>query len=192
MHKQKLEYYINQGLSQRQIAQRENMSQTGVRYWLSKYNIKTESDRRGWTDEQLIEAVKSSSYISDVIKKLGLTIRPGNYDTVNRYIKKLNLDKSHFLGNSSANRRGGPKKIDDSLIFVEDSAHSRWLVKKRIIDLKLLPYECSECELAEWMGKHIVLILDHINGRNNDNRINNLRLLCPNCNSQQPTFCRKN
>jgi 5-methylcytosine-specific restriction endonuclease McrA len=43
-----------------------------------------------------------------------------------------------------------------------------------------------------WNGIPLVLVLDHINGKNNDNRQNNLRLLCPNCNSQQSTFAGKN
>jgi hypothetical protein len=43
-----------------------------------------------------------------------------------------------------------------------------------------------------WLGKPLVLILDHINGKHNDHRLVNLRLLCPNCNSQQPTFAGKN
>jgi 5-methylcytosine-specific restriction endonuclease McrA len=43
-----------------------------------------------------------------------------------------------------------------------------------------------------WNGKQLVLILDHINGINNDNRLENLRLLCPNCNSQTPTFAGRN
>ena len=52
--------------------------------------------------------------------------------------------------------------------------------------------KCEKCGLTEWMGKPIVLQLDHINGDNRDNRIENLRLLCPNCHSQTETFCRKN
>lgn len=192
MDRQKLQNYINQGLSQRQIAEKESISQTGLRYWLNKYNIKPNNQKRGWTDKQLIEAVRDSFYISDVIKKLGLTVRPGNYETVKRYIKKHNLNTSHFLGNGSKNRRGGPVKIDESLIFVKDSTYSRALAKDRIIKLGLLPYKCAKCDLTEWNGKKIILVLDHINGKNNDHRIANLRLLCPNCNSQEPTFCRKN
>ena len=192
MDKQKLQDYIDQGLTQRQIAKIENISQTGLRYWLSKYNIKTKSNKRRWTDEQLIEYINESQYMSDVIKKLGLAVRPGNYETLNKYTKKLNLDTSHFLGNSRKNKRGGPKEIENSLIFIENSLYSRGLAKSRILKYNLLNKKCSICGLTEWQGKTIVLVLDHINGKNNDHRLINLRLLCPNCNSQQPTFCRKN
>ena len=65
-------------------------------------------------------------------------------------------------------------------------------MKKRIIESKLLDYNCNICsEGPTWRGKTLVLQLDHINGINNDNRIENLRFLCPNCHSQTDTFCGK-
>lgn len=185
MDKTKLQNYIIQGLSQRQIAEKENISQTGLRYWLKKYNIKTAKDKRVWDDKQLIASVASSKYMSDVIIKLGLTVRPGNYETLRKHIKRLDLDTSHFIGNSSQNKRGGPKEIANEKVFVKDSIHSRSLVKSRIIKYRLLDYECNICELTEWNGKRLVLVLDHINGINNDHRLQNLRFLCPNCHSQQ-------
>jgi hypothetical protein len=66
-------------------------------------------------------------------------------------------------------------------------------LKKRLIRAGLLVNCCSVCGLRpEWQGQLLVMILDHINGDRSDNRIENLRLLCPNCNSQQPTFAGKN
>ena len=64
-------------------------------------------------------------------------------------------------------------------------------LKAKMQKAGLLINKCAICGLAsKWQNKKLVLILDHINGINNDNRQENLRLLCPNCNSQQPTFCR--
>ena len=65
-------------------------------------------------------------------------------------------------------------------------------LKKRILRAGLLKNECYICGLKEWLNKPIVLQLDHINGNNKDNRIENLRLLCPNCHSQTSTWCGKN
>lgn len=66
-------------------------------------------------------------------------------------------------------------------------------VKKRVIKKGLLTNECQACGLKpEWNGKVLVLQIDHINGVNNDHRLENLRLLCPNCHSQTDTFCHKN
>jgi len=53
-------------------------------------------------------------------------------------------------------------------------------------------YACDKCQISSWLGEKIVLELDHINGVNNDNRIENLRFLCPNCHSLTPTFRGRN
>ena len=85
------------------------------------------------------------------------------------------------------------ENFDRSQYFVENSPHGRSNVKRYIIKHKLLPYVCAECKmLPMWQNKKLVLVLDHINGINNDNRIENLRFLCPNCNSQMDTFCGRN
>lgn len=188
-----IQKYIDQNLTQRQIAEKLGVSHTTLRYWLKKYNMKTRTTRyRTWTDQQLIDAVEKSEYMSDVILSLGLTVRPGNYETVKLHVKRLGLDTTHFLGNSSKNRRGGPSPIPDDVLFSQDSVHGRGVAKSRIIKNNLFPYECALCGIAEWHKKKLSLVLDHINGVNNDHRLDNLRFLCPNCNSQQDTFCRKN
>lgn len=71
--------------------------------------------------------------------------------------------------------------------------HSRGGLKRRLIKGSIVKNECSECgNPPEWNEKKLTMILDHINGVNNDNRVENLRLLCPNCNSQTATFSGRN
>ena len=78
-------------------------------------------------------------------------------------------------------------------MFRENSPHSRGTVKRYIIKNNLIPYKCSICGFeGKWQEKDLVLVLDHINGVNNDHRLENLRFLCPNCNSQQDTFAGRN
>lgn len=80
-----------------------------------------------------------------------------------------------------------------SQVFVENSTYPRHCLKKRILSERLLEYKCSCCgQLPVWFGKPLVLILDHINGVNDDNRIENLRFVCSNCDSQLPTYKSKN
>lgn len=65
-------------------------------------------------------------------------------------------------------------------------------LKKRLIAEGLLINECSVCEISEWNGKELIFQLDHINGNPKDHTKDNLRLICPNCHSQTPTWCGKN
>ena len=86
----------------------------------------------------------------------------------------------------------GKTLISNDVIFVENSYFSNGMVKQRIIQNDLLEYKCKKCEIDSWMGETIVLDLDHINGNNTDNRLDNLRFLCPNCHSQTETYKGRN
>lgn len=78
-------------------------------------------------------------------------------------------------------------------VLVENSTYPRHSLKKRILDEKLILYKCDICNIEPyWNGKPMPLILDHINGINNDNRLENLRFVCSNCDSQLPTYKSKN
>lgn len=78
-------------------------------------------------------------------------------------------------------------------MFSENCDVARQSVKKRILDDAIMEYKCSCCGIeAIWNNKPMVLILDHINGINNDNRLENLRFVCSNCDSQLDTYKAKN
>jgi hypothetical protein len=77
-------------------------------------------------------------------------------------------------------------------MLTENSIATRHNLKTRLLYAGLLKNECYRCGISEWLGKPLPLDLDHINGINNDNRLENLRLLCPNCHSQTPTYRGKN
>lgn len=145
---------------------------------------------RTWTDEQLKEMISSSRSRLEVIQKLGLSA-PGGYRTVNKYIRLLNLDISHFETQAERNKRyGKARRIDDAKLFVENSDYDTCALKRRIQRDSLIPYICKKCGQGDvWDGEPLVLQLDHINGCNRDNRLENLRYLCPNCHSQTATYC---
>jgi hypothetical protein len=136
------------------------------------------------------KVVKKSTNLSDICRNLGLGTTKGNRDTVKKYIKKYDLDTSHFF----VMRRNGivKKKIEE--ILIENSSYTNTSnLKKRLYDSGLKKRICELCGQDEyWKGKKISLILDHINGINNDNRIKNLRVVCPNCNATLDTHGGKN
>ena len=80
--------------------------------------------------------------------------------------------------------------LDDLLI--NDRKTGRRHLKKRLFGAGLLQDFCHECGLREWRGQRLPLELHHVNGAPNDNRLQNLTLLCPNCHSLTPNYCGKN
>lgn len=106
--------------------------------------------------------------------------------TMHAYFDKMGIV---YEGNQS--HKGIPV-ISNADWFVENSTRGNMSIKKRVIDLNLIPYECNHCDVKDsWNGDIINLHLDHINGDNRDNRLDNLRFLCPNCHSQTDTYCGK-
>ena len=78
-------------------------------------------------------------------------------------------------------------------VFVPNSTYPRHCLKKRILANDLLKYECACCGIGPlWLGKPMPLILDHINGINNDNTLSNLRFVCSNCDTQLSTYKSRN
>lgn len=76
-------------------------------------------------------------------------------------------------------------------LMVERSM-ARGSIKRRLLELGLLDERCSRCGIRDWRGRQLTIHIDHINGVNDDWRLDNLRMLCPNCHSLTPTFSGRN
>jgi hypothetical protein len=126
-----------------------------------------------------------------IMQKLGYTHK--RTGTLNERIISDNIDLSKFNVNKrNYHNRVNRKHIKLENILVKNSKIKNTTLKQRLYKEKLLKEECSECGIGNiWNNKPIALQLDHINGDNKDNRIDNLRILCPNCHSQTETFGSK-
>lgn len=146
-----------------------------------------------WTNKNLTEVIKRSRNKSDTLRNLGLKPFTGNYDTLNRYIKLFNIDISHFTRNSLNNYKSF-KKLSLIEILIENSTYTSSVhLKERLYKEGIKERKCELCGQDEWWyGKKMSLILDHINGKHNDNRLENLQIVCPNCNGTLETHCGKN
>lgn len=146
------------------------------------------------TDEQFISLVRGSSNISEILFKLGYSVNGNSwgFSQVRRRMESLRLESSDFKGKTNLSDYQREHKISSEELFKENGKHNRHIVRKRIIKDRLIPYRCSLCGITTWNGKTLSLELDHINGINNDNRLENLRFLCPNCHSQTTTYGSRN
>lgn len=150
---------------------------------------------RRWTTDQLKLAAKQSFSIRQVLHALGLREAGGNYTQITKYLSEYKIDIKHFKGkgwNKGLSGIGSPR-FSLAEILVTGSFFQSYKLKKRLYLAKLKKEECEECGWAmQAEDGRIPLELDHINGESRDNRIENLRILCPNCHSLKPTHRGKN
>ena len=137
-----------------------------------------------YTNDELKEVIKCSKSYIEIIKTLKINKTYHTYLT--KFVKDNNVDISHF------ERRKTKRNIEE--ILTKDSVQaSSTRIKQYLITNNKVKEECSLCNLpSEWNGKPLTLQLDHINGDHFDNRLENLRLVCPNCHSQTDTYTGRN
>lgn len=136
-----------------------------------------------FTKEQLQDIVASSLTIKEVMAKIGYsTVGGDNHKTVKNRLYKYGIDTSHFTYPLDKVERNPDN------IFIEHSTASQHTLRRYYLKGNYTDYICSICgQPPIWQGKELTLILDHINGTNNDDRLENLRWVCPNCDMQLDT-----
>ena len=137
-----------------------------------------------YSKKELEAIVNDSHSLKEVLQKIGYsTIGGNNFVTLKKRLQKLEIDYSHFNPFQKT-----PEKRTVENIFITNSTATQAVLRRWYLKGNYTEYKCSICGMPpEWHGQSLTLILDHINGTNNDNRVENLRWVCPNCNQQLET-----
>ncbi len=146
--------------------------------------------KRTWTVEQLKNAVKNSTSYRQVLSKLNLREAGGNYDQLKKYTRELDLNTTHFTGMAWNKGLRGIGKPIRSLeeVLTKNCTYQSHMLKNRLFKSNIKEQRCELCGWAQrTFDGRLPLELDHVNGDRHDNRLDNLRILCPNCHSLQPT-----
>ena len=140
-----------------------------------------------YSEQEINQILKLSNSFKDFARKIGYSYSPSG-NTISMLKKKLqNYDTSHFYNNTQIIKR------NEDNIFIKNSTASQHTFRKWYLKGEYTDYKCSICgQEPFWQEQEMPLILDHINGINNDDRLENLRWVCPNCNSILPTTGSRN
>lgn len=145
-----------------------------------------------YTKEQLEPIIQKSRSIAQALILLDLVPVGGNYATLKKYIKLFQIDTSHMTNQGwRANQTFGPRRpIKDYLsnqCFITSHA-----LRERLIKEQILAKQCSSCLLVHWQNHPIPLELHHKDGNRDNNSLDNLCVLCPNCHAQTDNYRGKN
>jgi len=141
-----------------------------------------------FTQEQLEEIVQSSCSMREVSRKIGYMSNGANHQTIYSRLEKYGISTEHFTG-----RAKNQIKRSEENVFIENSTATQATLRRWYVNGNYTEYKCSICgQEPFWNNMPLTLTLDHINGNNHDNRLNNLRWICPNCDRQLPTFAGRN
>lgn len=184
-----IKYYEKYGLNY--CSEKLNKTKSSVQSKSRRLNLKFDPGYI-YKSDYFIEIVKNSNTLSEVCKKLYMTSYYGNRQTIKKYIKERNIDISHFYDENE--NLTFHQIIELSNILIENSKYTNTtILKERLYKEGLKKRKCELCGQGEiWNDMKISLILDHINGNSSDNRIENLQIVCPNCNAGLETFSGKN
>lgn len=157
-----------------------------------------------YNKERMLEIVPVSTSWSNLLFNLKLKVTGGSHRHIQNIVNGYEISTAHFTGQGWS--KGFTKEnndivakvtkaitIPDSEVFVKNSTYPGSKLRNRLLKIGWI-YKCGNksCNISEWLGKPITLHVDHINGIHNDNRLVNLRFLCPNCHQQTETWGCKN
>lgn len=143
-----------------------------------------------YSEEELRNLVANSCSMIELQRKMGYSSVGDNHRTIKRRLDKYGISTDHFRPMSTAAINRIDRNVEN--VFCKDSTAAQCVLRRWYVKGKYTEYVCSICGLPPvWNGKELSLTLDHINGCNHDNRLENLRWICPNCDRQLSIFGSK-
>jgi hypothetical protein len=146
-----------------------------------------------FSEDDLRAAIAQGLCWADALRFLGYEVKGANYRTLQRHARRWDISTDHFDKNAGRKRAGQSQQIPLERVLVKGSTYARGKLKRRLLAMGLKQPICEMCGQGEnWNGRRMSLILDHINGVADDHRLENLRMLCPNCAAALDTHCGRN
>lgn len=175
------------------ISTKSSLVRNYIHQVLVDNGLHQKQQRSRYSIDDIRDAVGRSICMSDVLKQLGLTIHGSNAKVIKRLMVEHNIDYGHF-NQSAALAKNNDRVWTFDEVFVERSPVPRSTLSRHVKRFGVLGDPmCALCKITDtYNGKPINLNVDHINGISDDNRVENLRWLCPNCHSQTDTYGGKN
>lgn len=159
------------------------------KYTEVKSNIASKFEE--YNKDELQEILNNSNSFKEALEKIGLAGVGNNYNTLHTYIDRYNLSTDHI----EKHRKDtiSHNKYNTKEIFIDAIENGKCKSKSQNIINNLVKYElkeycCEICGINSWNDKYIRLELHHKNGKHEDNQLDNLQFLCPNCHSQTDNF----
>lgn len=143
-----------------------------------------------FSDDEIKAAVAASSSWAEVCRSLHAGDATGSQWHMKHRAVSLSLDFSHFTGRAWNKGLTLEKRPITDFLVLDGPFITSHKLKLRLIDEGLKPAHCEECESSQWLGEELPLELDHVDGNRRDNRLENLKILCPNCHAVKTRKCR--
>ncbi|MDG9690420.1 HNH endonuclease [Streptomyces sp. Alain-F2R5] len=147
-----------------------------------------------WTRKNLEPVVAESASVYEVLQRLGLDPVGGHHTNISRRIRTYGIDTSHFTSvvRTERQRHNQRRRTAEEILVEDTSARARRVpgtrLKRAMRELGV-EERCALCGIdAVWFGEPLPLEVDHIDGNWRNNRIGNLRMLCPNCHSTTDSY----